>query len=191
MSVRLIGANPGLSLFADGADGPPVGYASVWRVDWSAHGTGAALVLWHEGSTRVVGGSPELGGWLAAEFTRHFPEVQGLPWPPPQITVAPVDLEIDLAHGMRAAGADVEVEISDPLDRRLVRVDDFDLGGTSNMLSTVIIPCRTGALRIAGAPVTGVPRVTTTPRASSSAFLADAEVWCYPPGNAAARQVSE
>lgn len=190
MTVRLIGANPGLQLFAarddagDAAgDGDQLtGYASVWRVDWSTHGAGTALVLWHEGRTRVLTGSPELGGWLAAEFTRHFPEVRGLPWPEPQLTVAPVQLEIDLAHGMRAGAADVEVEITDPLERRLVRVDDFDLGGTANQLSTVLIPCRAGSLRIGGAQVPGAPHVTTDPSISSTAFLADAEVWCHRPG---------
>lgn len=182
MTVRLIGANPGLQLFAGDGDGQLVGYASVWRVDWSTQGAGSALVLWHDGRTQVLSSSPALGGWLAAEFTRHFPEVQGLPWPAPEIIDAPVTLEIDLAHGMRAAAAGVEVEITDPLDHRLVRVDAFDLGGTPHLLSTVLIPCRTGAIRIAGAAVPGLPHVTTDPRASSTAFLADAEVWCYPPG---------
>jgi hypothetical protein len=197
MTVRLIGANPGLTLYppADGdpaddpadrdpadasaADPEPVAYASVWRVDWSRHGAGTALVLWHGGTTRVLTATPPLGDWLAAEFNRHFPEVKGLAWPEPQLTVTPVTLEIDLAHGMRAAAADVEVEISDPIDRRLIRVDEFDLGGTPHLLSNVLIPCRSGALRIAGTRVAGVPRVTSTPRASSTAFLADAEVWCH------------
>lgn len=179
MTVRLIGANPGLTLY-DGDSDSRVGYASVWRVDWSTHGTGTAIVTWHSGQTQVVTASPELGRWLAAEFTRHFPEVQGLPWPDPQVVTAPVALELDLAHGIRASGADVEVEITGPLDRRLVRVDEFDLGGVPNELSTVIIPCRSGSLRIAGTPVPGDPRVATTPRVSSSAFLADAEVWCHP-----------
>lgn len=180
MTVRLVGANPGLRLHAHEGDERPVAFVSVWRVDWSAHGRGNALVLWQDGRTRVVSPDPELGGWLAAGFTRHFPEVRGLPWPPPAVTTAPVTVQIDLAAGMRAAGADIEVEISDPMDRRLVRMDDFDLGGTPNVLSTVYVPCRSGVLRIGGEPVAGVPQVTTSPRASSTAFLADAEVWCHP-----------
>lgn len=179
MSVRLVGANPGLRLHAGAGTGRPVVFVSVWRVDWSSHGRGNALVLWHGDRTRVVSPVPELGEWLADEFTRHFPEVRGLPWPAPQVTAAPVAVEIDLAAGMRAVGADVEVEITDPMDRRLVRVDEFDLGGTPNVLSTVYIPCRSGTLRIAGDPVPGAPQVTASPRPSSTAFLADAEVWCY------------
>ena len=180
MTVRLVGANPGLLLHADGGGGPPVAFVSAWRVDWSTHGRGSALVLWHAGRTQVVSPDPVLGEWLAAGFTRHFPEVRGLPWPPPEGTTAPVRMEIDLGAGMRAAGGGIEVEITDPMDRRLVRVDDFDLGGTPNVLSTVYIPCRSGTLRVGGEQVAGVPQVTTSPRASSTAFLADAEVWCHP-----------
>jgi hypothetical protein len=180
VTVRLIGANPGLTLYAGEDDDTRVGYASVWRVDWSAHGTGTAIITWHGGRTRVITATPRLGGWLAAEFTRHFPEVRGLAWPDPRVLTAPVALELDLSHGMRAAGAGVEVEVTGPLDRRVVRVEEFDLGGTPNALSTVIIPCREGSLRIDGAEVPGTPRVVTSPRASSSAFLADAEVWSHP-----------
>ena len=177
MEVRLIGANPGLTLFAADTD-RPAAFASVWRVDWSTAGAGNALVLWHDGHTRVISSSPDLGVWLAEEFTRHFPEVAGLPWPAPKVTAAPVAVELDLAHGVRAAAADVEIEITGPMDRRLVRADDFDLGGTPHLLSTVLMPCRSGTVRVAGAPVPGEPRVRTEPRASSTAFLADAEVWC-------------
>lgn len=180
MTVRLIGANPGLRLYSTPDAEEPAAFASAWRVDWSTHGQGNALVLWHAGRTRVICPSAELGGWLAAEFTRHFPEVRGLPWPPPEVTVAPVRFDIDLARGVRAHGADVSLEITDPLERRMIRVDDFDLGGTPNELSTVYIPCRSGTLRIGGAPVPGSPRVSTSPRISSTAFLADAEVWCAP-----------
>lgn len=180
MTVRLIGANPGLTLYAGEGGERRVGFASVWRVDWSTHGAGTAIVTWHGGQTQVVTATPELGRWLATEFTRHFPEVRGLPWPDPRVVTAPVALELDLARGVRARGADVEVEITGPLDRRLVRVDEFDLGGAPNALSTVLIPCRSGRLRIAGAVVPGAPRVVTTPRVSSSAFLADAEVWTQP-----------
>lgn len=182
MTVRLIGANPGLTLFPDDAGDVPVAYASVWRVDWSPRGTGTAVVLWQAGATRVITPSPELGRWLAEDFNRHFPELKGLRWATPEVTTAPVALELDLARGMRTVAADVEVEISEPLDRRLIQVDSFDLGGTPLQLSTVLMPCRAGSLRIGGELVPGAPRVRTTPRTSSTAFLADAEVWCEPPG---------
>jgi hypothetical protein len=39
----LAGANPYVTLY-DGET--PTGYASMWKVDWSTHGTGAVLVVW-------------------------------------------------------------------------------------------------------------------------------------------------
>lgn len=178
MTVELVGANPGVRLQAGVEDDTATAFASVWRVDWSTHGQGTALVLWHDGRTRVVTPTADLGRWLAQRFTRHFPEVRGLPWPEPEITVAPVRLELDLAQGVRAEAADVEVEITDPLDHRLMRVDDFDLGGEPHELSNVYVPCRTGVVRLAGAAVPGVPKLVTGERPASTAFLADAEVWC-------------
>jgi hypothetical protein len=170
MAVLLVGSNPGLALH-DG-DGPPVAFASVWRVDWSVRGTGTALVLSHAGRVRVVTPVPDLGRWLADAFNRHFPEVAGLPWGEPEVTAAPVHLDLDLATGLRATAADVTVEISAPMDRRRVDVESFP--GNGLRLSTVYTPCSKARLTIAGRRVDGAPRVTGT---SSTAFLADAEVW--------------
>ncbi|NUR52319.1 MAG: hypothetical protein HOV71_29695 [Hamadaea sp.] len=165
MSVRLIGANPGMTV----RDGDRLlAFASVWRVDWSERGAGLALVLWHTGTTRVVTGSPELGRWLADEFTRHFPEVRGEQWPDPAVVDAPVAWEQDLGVGLRASAADVTVEITGPKDRRLVRDEAFDLGGVPHLLSTVYLPCVSGTLTVGGSSVTG----------QTHAYLADAEVWC-------------
>jgi hypothetical protein len=179
VNVRLVGANPGLRLFRDeDPDGAPVAYASVWRVDWSEQGAGTAIVVWRDGRTRLITSTPALGRWLADAFTRHFPEVRGLPWPEPELTEADVRIEMDLATGMIASGSDVEVRISDPMDRQLIVVDAFALGPIENHLSTVYIPCRTGSLSVGGEPVDGAPRVRAKANASSTAFLADAEVWC-------------
>ncbi|NUR72337.1 MAG: hypothetical protein HOU81_16100 [Hamadaea sp.] len=165
MSVRLVGANPGMTV----REGDQLlAFASVWRVDWSERGAGLALVLWHAGTTQVVSASPALGGWLAEEFTRHFPEVRGQQWPDPLVVEAPVAWEQDLGVGLRASAADVTVEITGPKDRRLVRDEAFDLGGSSHLLSTVYMPCAVGTLTVAGVPVTG----------DVHAYLADAEVWC-------------
>ncbi|MFG1696816.1 hypothetical protein [Nonomuraea sp. NPDC049309] len=166
MIVRLIGANPGLTL---SLGGERVAFASVWRVDWSERGKGNALVLWHRGTTRVVAEDLELGAWLAGDFTRHFPEVRGLAWPAPELTKAPVDLELDLDEGLRATAADVTVEIpGPPRERRAVRVPEFDLGGRPHLLTNVFMPCETGTVTIGGTPVAAD---------SATAFLADAEVW--------------
>ncbi|MDI1461191.1 hypothetical protein QEZ54_09455 [Catellatospora sp. KI3] len=176
MSVRLMGANPGLTLFDE--SGARTAFASVWRVDWSERGSGSALVVWHDGAVRVVTEDAPLGEWLAADFTRHFPEVSGLPWPAPAVVRAPVELDYDLSAGVRARAAGATVEITGPLDRRLIQAPGFDLGGVPHLLSTVYIPCAEGVLTLDGAAVAGTPRVTREPRVSSTAFLADAEVWC-------------
>nr|WP_055501416.1 hypothetical protein [Nonomuraea pusilla] len=169
MAIRLIGANPGLTVTGGGRR---VAFASVWRADWSEAGSGRAVVLWHEGRTRAVGPDAELARWLAGEFTRHFPEVAGLPWPDPEVTVAPVDMELDLTAGLRASAADVTITIDGPpLERRACRVEDFDLGGVAHLLTNVYMPCPSGTLTVGGAPVAGD---------ATHAFLADAEVWSRP-----------
>lgn len=167
--VRFIGANPGLTI-RDGDE--RIAFASVWRADWSELGRGRAVVLWHRGYTRVVATGEALGRWLAQSFTRHFPEVAGLPWPEPEVVAAPVGLELDLDHGLLATAAEITVEIGAPADRRLFQTDDFDLGGVRHHLSTVFMPCASGSLKLQGVPVEG----------SVTAFLADAEVWSLPPG---------
>jgi hypothetical protein len=172
MSVLLVGANPGLTITRDGGT---VAFVSMWRVDWSTHGPGRAIVLWHEGRTTVVTGTPALGLWLAGTFTRHFPEVEGLPWPEPTVTEAPVAFELDLAAGCTVTGGGVEVELRGPAGHRLITVDAFQ--GQRLNLSTVYAKCAEGALTIAGRPAAGV----------AAGFLADAEVWTATAAAAAAR----
>lgn len=179
MSVLLVGANPGLLLHDAGER---VAFVSVWRVDWSARGSGAALVLWHDGAVRLLAPDPDLSGWLAEAFTRHFPEVAGLPWPEPTYERADVEVRMNLETGMRATAGDVEVELSEVLDRRRAGTDAFDLDGVPHGLSLVYAPCARARLAIAGRPVVGQPEIGGTPeRPSSSAFLAEAEVWSTPP----------
>jgi hypothetical protein len=162
MSVLLVGANPGLTVERDGRT---VAFVSVWRVDWSTHGAGRAIVLWHEGRTAVVTGTPVLGRWLADTFTRHFPEVEGLPWPEPALTEAPVAFELDLAAGCTATGGGITVELSGPSGHRLITVNGFQGRGLN--LSTVYAKCGLGTLTIADRTVQG----------TAAGFLADAEVW--------------
>jgi hypothetical protein len=164
MTIRFIGANPGITI---SQNGDRVAYASVWRADWSEQGTGRAIVLWHNGMTRVASTSSVLGDWLAGTFTRHFPEVAGLPWPDPKIIETEVALDLDLTAGMTAHGGGIEVAIGPPTDRRLFTTDAFDLGGALHELSTVFMPCGTGSITVDGIRIVGEPK----------AFIADAEVW--------------
>jgi hypothetical protein len=175
VTLRLMGANPCVTLY----DGDlATAYASVWRVDWSLRGSGRALVLGTPERTRVIGPDAELAAWLATEFNRHLVRVRAsIEWSEPELTVAPVSFDLDLAEGLRASADDVTVAITGPIERFLTRNDEYDLGGTPAILSTVWIPCRDGAITVGGEPLPGAPR-TDPDRPMSSAFIADAEVWC-------------
>lgn len=175
MRVILSGANPGVRLF----DGEVVtAYASVWVVDWSERGSGRAIVLWHAGTVRVLADNADLGRWLERDFTRHFPEADGLAWPEPAPEQATVDVHLDLAHGLTARAGDVEVTMSGILDRRAFQTDEFPLGGVPHGLRLVSAPTKDATIHVGGQRLAGT--VTTggdQTRPTSSAFLATAEVW--------------
>ena len=101
----------------------------------------------------------------------------GIGWSEPQLTVAPVRFDLDLARGLSVSADNVTVEITDPIERYLTRNDQYDLGGTPNILSTVWIPCRAGMIAVDGVPLPGAIRLDAT-KPISSAFIAEAEVWC-------------
>jgi hypothetical protein len=172
----LVGANPGLQLFDEA--GACTAYASVWQVDWSVMGSGAALVLWRPGSVTVFGEDPLLAHHLAESYVRHFPELAELPWHTTVFVDAPVEIDIDLASGVTAAANDVVVSISDVLDRRAFATDEFPLAEVEHSLSLVLGPCGSGAITVGGEPVAGkISRGGSPERPQSSAFIAIAEVW--------------
>lgn len=174
MTLLLMGANPCATVF-DG--GRAVAYASVWRVDWSVRGPGRALVLAVSGRVRIIGPDPELGRWLGTEFNRHIKLTGDIAWSEPEFTTAEVSFDLDLATGLKASADDVSVAISGPIERYLTRKDDYDLGGVPHILSTVWIPCRDAVIAVGGEALPGGPRVDEE-GPMSSAFIADAEVWC-------------
>ncbi|MEV0651159.1 hypothetical protein AB0I28_38490 [Phytomonospora sp. NPDC050363] len=175
MTVLLVGANPIVRLFDE--QGAVSAFASVWVADWSVHGAGAALVLWHKGSVRLFGGDPVLTRWLERDFTRHFPEVAGLDWPESTVEEIEVDVRLSL-ESLAVKAGDVEVYADGVLDRRTFATDSFDLDGVPHGLSLVLAPVRHGSIRVAGVELAGAVRVEGPPeRPSSSAFLTAAEVW--------------
>lgn len=175
--VVLVGANPGVQLFHRDEVSA---YASVWTVDWSTHGAGAAIVLWHDGAVRVLTDRPDLGSWLERTFTRFFPEAEGLPWPEPRIERRAVHIVNDLARGTHARAGDVTVRIADVLDRRAFATDQFDLGGRVHSLSLVTGPSAIASIEVRGRRLPGeIIRGGTPDRPSSSAFVAVAEVWRF------------
>jgi hypothetical protein len=175
MRVILCGANPGVRLF----DGDEVtAYASVWVVDWSERGSGNAIVLWHNGIVRVLADDPELGRWLERDFTRHFPETDGLAWPEPTPEKTSVDVRLDMGQGLSARAGDVEVTMSGILDRRPFQTDEFPLGGVPHGLRLVTAPTSVATIQLGGKRVPGtVTRGGPAERPTSSAFLTTAEVW--------------
>lgn len=108
---------------------------------------------------------------------RHLSVSRAISWSEPEFTEAPVEFRLDLTEGFRATADNVSVEITAPIERYLTRNDEFDLGGTPNILSTVWIPCRNGSISVNGTRLAGAVRVDPT-KPMSSAFIADAEVWC-------------
>lgn len=178
MTLLLVCANPGL-LLHDPA-GKRVAFASFWRVDWSVRGAGRALVVWRGGEVRVLGTDVGLATWLAQDFTRHFPEVRGLPWGEPVVERADVAYDLELGTGLTASAAGVTLNLAEPLDHRRAHTDGFDLAGVPHELSLVYAPCARGTLSIAGERAPGLPKVRRGERPVSSAFLADAEAWSGP-----------
>lgn len=173
--VVLVGSNPGVQLFRHDV---VTAYASVWTVDWSTHGSGSAIVLWHDGEVRLLTDHPRLGSWLERTFTRFFPEATGLPWPEPRVERRPVTVTNDLARGTHARAGDVTVRIADVLDRRAFATDEFDLGGRVHSLSLVTGPSAAASIEVRGRRLPGeIIRSGTPDRPSSSAFVAVAEVW--------------
>lgn len=177
MGIILSGANPGVRLY----DGDKVtAFASVWTVDWSPHGAGTALVLWHDDRVRVFGADAELAGWLESYFVRHFPEAEGLRWPAPEIEATEVTVDLDHGGKVTANAGDVEVTICGVLCRRTFVTDDFKLDGVAHGLQLLLAPVSEASISVGGQKLPGEVRVGgTMERPSSSAFIATAEVWSH------------
>ncbi|GLZ82057.1 hypothetical protein Afil01_68640 [Actinorhabdospora filicis] len=181
MSVLLVGANPMIGL--KDAEGPTA-IASVWVVDWSAHGPGNVLVLWRRGlPVRVLGANLELARWLTEDFTRHFPEFHGLDWTVGGLEETRVTVSLDF-DGLAVTAGDVAIAAGDVLDRRTFATDVFPFGDLVRKLSLVYMPVTRAAIRVGGEELPGgvvleggADDLPGTQRISSSAFLTAAEVW--------------
>lgn len=174
-SVVLVGANPGFRLL-DGDD--VTAYVSAWRVDWSPEGSGTAVIRWQDDEVHVYGRNPRLARWLERGFTRHFPEVEGLPWPDPILHRTPAHIDIDMARGARVRAGDLAVWMGDVRDHRTFATDDFPLGDVDHSLHLVLGPCFMGHGRVGGSMMEGEIVTSGTPeRPGSSVFVTEAEVW--------------
>ncbi|NUR84182.1 MAG: hypothetical protein HOY71_08865 [Nonomuraea sp.] len=172
----LAGANPYVTLY-DGDT--PTGYASLWQVDWSTHGSGSVLVVWTPERLRVVGDDPRLAGWIEEHFVRNFDEARELPsWPAVRAERGPVRLRVDPARGASAWAPGLSVSITGPLDARPFALADFPLRGVSHGLSMHVLPCEHATISVNGRAVPGSPAVVrTSGRPASSAVTTIHEAW--------------
>lgn len=181
--VAFIGANPCVTLLDDGTR---TGFVSLWEAEWSVHGAGRAALVWRAGdaAVRLLTPDPRLGQWLAGTFSRHFPELDGLPdiAEPVDCEIAGWRVEVDTVRAeLRGRdGSTVAASIGGALQTRPAHVPRWRLGDVPWTLTNLLTFCADAALEIDGSPVPGAASVTTAGgRVQSSAFIATHETWSH------------
>jgi hypothetical protein len=175
VSVFFVGAMPWVQLFQDGER---TGWASVVQADWSPQGTGRFVTLRRDGRWRVVGTNRALIDWLWDWYLRPAMEEAGEAWEREPFELGEVELAIDLDRGLTARGGGIEIELSEPIDRQLIRRERYPLGGFEPTASWVRVPCARARIVVDGEPIPGIPsRATDSAGPRSSAQINVAEVW--------------
>jgi hypothetical protein len=179
-----------MTLYAPGTE-ETIAVASYWNCTDSPYGVGHALVLWLKTEDTAIqhGGvftdNFELAQVLVKTLTQHFPEFENVPVH---------NLEYLYAHCEHTYNgtsylvkcptteAQIQIEWSEPLDRKQILWHGFPAGNEAYDLTTVIRPCKIGQISINGKAVDGEVKVTQNAEGifSSSAFLAFAETWAGP-----------
>lgn len=175
MGVFFVGAMPWVQLFQDGTR---TGWAALIQADWSPHGAGRLLTLRLGDRERAVGSNPELYEWLWEWYRQPVLEASGEPWRRQPFVPAEIELSLDLDAGLTARGGGIELEIAEPLDRQLIRREQYPLGEFRPTASWVRVSCARARIVVDGVPLPGEPQRTTDssgPR--STAQLNVAEVW--------------
>ncbi len=184
------GENPGMTLYAPNTE-ETIAVASYWHCTDSPWGVGHALVLWLKNEDASVGNgciftdNLELAQILVEKLTQHFPEFENVPVSTLQYMQAHCDHTYDgISYQItcQMPVAQVELEWSEPLDRKQIFWPSFPAGEKAYDLTTVIRPCRVGQIQINGKVMEGEVKVTQNAEGmfSSSAFLAFAETWVGP-----------
>ncbi|PSL05203.1 hypothetical protein CLV30_10469 [Haloactinopolyspora alba] len=181
MPVEFIGANPGATLFRAESR---AGFVSLWEAEWSVRGPGVAVLAWVDGdeAVRLLTPDRELGSWLAETFTRHFPELDGLPE-----IAEPVDCDVldwQIGHDSARArvlgsdGSSVIAAISKPMQSRPGLALRWRLGAASWTLTNLLTFCTDATLEVDGARVLARPEINGDgEQPHSSAFIATHETW--------------
>ncbi len=184
------GENPGMTLFSPDTE-ETVAVASYWHCTDSPMGVGHALVLWLKNENAAIGhggiftDSLKLAEILVRKLTQHFPEFENVPVQSLQYIQAHCGHTYDgtiYRVTCQISAAQVELEWSEPLDRKQILWPGFPAGEEAYDLSTVIRPCKIGRVQINGKNIDGEVKVTQNAEGiySSSAFLAFAETWVGP-----------
>lgn len=175
VSVFFVGVMPWVQLFQDGER---TGWASVIQADWSPRGTGRFVTLRRDGRWRAVGTNQALLDWLWDWYIRPVMAESGEVWQREPFEPGEVELAIDLDRGLTARGGGIEIEMSEPIDRQLIRRERYPLGGFEPTASWVRISCAQARITVDGESVPGLPsRATDSYGPRSSAQINVAEVW--------------
>ena len=134
--ILFSGENPGMTLFSPDTE-ETVAVASYWHCTDSPMGVGHALVLWLKNENAAIGhggiftDSLKLAEVLIRKLTQHFPEFENVPVQSLQYIHAHCGHTYD-GTSYRAtcqiSAAQVELEWSDPLDRKQILWPGFPAG---------------------------------------------------------------
>lgn len=172
--VFFIGVMPWVRLF----DGERLTcWASVAQADWSLGGAGRILMLRQEGRRRILGDSRELLDWLA-QWIWHPATGEKPIDSQVELEQSEVALEINPASGLRARAGDIQIEITSPIDRKLIRRERYPLGDFFPTASWVRVVCEQAQVTVGGKAIPGRPnRSTDSFGQYSTAQINIAEVW--------------
>ena len=189
-TVDWTGENPGLYLKDDPA-GPWLSLASLFRVTWSPHGIGHALVLLEDPAAERPGAinvcltdNEAMARYLVAGFIAHFaafrgrPVLQALPYKPLDSVRRAGDTRTEYSEHVEAAGMKVDLRwaaLGTPY--AVDMATDLTATGRHQMYS-LFVDSDDASITVDGRRLPG--RVMPRPvagRESRSAFLAFSETW--------------
>jgi hypothetical protein len=188
--VLFAGENPMITLYRPGTEEAIAGI-SLWRCTYSAHGEGFGLALWCDPvaigmpdlpATMVFADNAVMARMVMTRFNQYQDGYQGrgLADIAPEPARFGQQFDGQRLHRITCAAHGVSIELvwSDVLDAALSYFDspkrpdhpeDFEI-------TTVICPCRDGAIIVDGTRLPGEVRVPEDAMASST-FLAFSETW--------------
>lgn len=185
--VAFAGETPMITLYRPGTEEAIAG-VSCWRCTYSAHGEGFALALWCDPAavgmpdlppTAVFADTAAMGQMVMTRFNQYQDGYQGRGLA--DIVPAPArfgqQFDGQRLHRITCAAGGLSIELVwwEVLDAAFSYFDG-DNGRERFEITTVICPCRDGAIIVNGTRLHGEVRVPADPMASS-AFLAFSETW--------------